>query len=139
MAQRASSSPLSLGGKSVGRALFVALPDSLTTQGKGKLPIRDLVTAAGTGCCPVRRAERPTVMDVPPTTDHPAAPAARRRPGVPARPTVTVGGSRPVSAINRRARWPGFAVFLLAMGGLTIGLGVAAGTVPVSVQPKSTA
>ena len=37
-------------------------------------------------------------------------------------------------AINRRARWPGFAVFLLAMGGLTIGLGVAAGTVPVSVQ-----
>jgi len=39
-----------------------------------------------------------------------------------------------VPAINRRARWPGFAVFLLAMGGLTIGLGVAAGTVPVSVQ-----
>ena len=37
-------------------------------------------------------------------------------------------------AINRRHRWPGFAVFLLAMGGLTIGLGVAAGTVPVSVQ-----
>ena len=47
---------------------------------------------------------------------------------------MTLGGSRPVPAINRRARWPGFAVFLLAMGGLTIGLGVAAGTVPVSVQ-----
>ncbi len=74
-------------------------------------------------------------MDVPPTTtDHPAAPAARRRPGAPGRPPVTPGGSRPVPAINRRARWPGFAVFLLAMGGLTIGLGVAAGTVPVSVQ-----
>ena len=33
--------PRSPCGKSVGRALCVALPDSLTTQGKGKLSIRD--------------------------------------------------------------------------------------------------
>ena len=39
-----------------------------------------------------------------------------------------------MSATNRRARWPGCAVFLLAMGGLSIGLGIAAGAVPASVQ-----
>ena len=95
----ASSSPLSLGGKSVGRALFVALPDSLTTQGKGKLPIRDLAIAAGLGA-PVRRAERPTRMDVPPTTGHPDG---TRQCGVDQAPLVvrrtTVSGSRPVPTI----------------------------------------
>ena len=75
-------------------------------------------------------------MDVPSTSATLHAPAVR---SVDQAPLVgrrrTVSGSRPVPAINRRARWPGFAVFLLAMGGLSIGLGVAAGTVPASVQP----
>ena len=43
------------GWKSVGRALFVALPDSLTIQGKGKLWIRDV--AAHPGLAPIRLAE----------------------------------------------------------------------------------
>ena len=59
-----SSSPLSLGGKSVGLALSVALPDSLTTQGKGKLPIRDLTIAAGLGASSVER-KGPTVWTSP--------------------------------------------------------------------------
>lgn len=37
--------------------------------------------------------------------------------------------------VNRQARWPGFAVFLLTMGGVSIGLGIAAATVPISAQP----
>ena len=40
-----------------------------------------------------------------------------------------------MSAIHRRARWPGCAVYLLAMGALSIALGLAAGAVPASVQP----
>ncbi len=74
-------------------------------------------------------------MDVPPTSDHPAAPVTQRRPGTPGRPAAAVGGSRSGPAIHRRARWPGVAVFLLAMGGVSIGLGVAAATVPASAQP----
>ena len=40
-----------------------------------------------------------------------------------------------MSTIHRRARWPGCSVYLLAMGALSIALGVAAGAVPASVQP----
>ena len=78
-------------------------------------------------------------MEIPPAidpsvVDPPAAPQAKRRPGAPGRPAGSVG-TRSVPAVNRRARWPRFAVFLLAMGGLSIGLGIAAATVPISAQP----
>lgn len=39
--------PLSLGGMSVGRALFVALPDSLTTHGKEELSSCDVPPPPG--------------------------------------------------------------------------------------------
>ena len=70
-------------------------------------------------------------MEIPPAIDPsvvnpPASPRATRRPGPPARAAGPVGGSRSAPTINRRAHWPGFAVFLLATGGMSIGLGIAA-------------
>ena len=72
-------------------------------------------------------------MDLSPTTDHTETIGVARGPGSSGRPALTVSGSRP-AAINRRARWPGCAVFLLAMGALSVGFAVAAGTVPSSGQ-----
>jgi hypothetical protein len=85
----------------------------------------------------VERKGRP-IMEIPPAidpsvVDPPAASQAKRRPGAPGRPAGSVA-TRSVPAVNRRARWPRFAVFLLAMGGLSIGLGIAAATVPISAQ-----
>src|ERR1700712_1132648 len=71
--------------------------------------------------------------------DHPvtAAPAAemKRRLGT-VRPVGQPGPNRQASIARRRSRWPGFAVFLLAMGGLAVGLGIAAASVPTTDQPS---
>ncbi len=74
-------------------------------------------------------------MDVPVTTDHSPAPETKRRPGT-ARPLGPVAATRQVPTTRRRSRWPGFAVFLLAMGGLSLGLGMAAAAVPATGQPQ---
>ena len=73
-------------------------------------------------------------MDVPSTTGHRPSP-------VPTRPRSSVRPAAPLSASSRhspiakrRARWPGLAVLLLSMGALSIGVSVAAESVPAFTQ-----
>ena len=73
-------------------------------------------------------------MDVPSTTSHGPAHVPTRS-GPPVRQAAPLSaGSRQVPIARRRARWPGLAVFLLAMGALSIGVSVAAESVPASNQ-----
>ena len=79
-----------------------------------------------------REAQR---MNTPPTRHTTSTSSARQQTPPPPSPRLApVAASRP-SGSGRRPRWPAFGMFLLAMGALGIGLGIAAGYLPVTQLP----